>query len=137
MTDYFNTVLPEDEIRAMSSLALAHIGDAVYELLVRTHLCRSGLLTAGSLHGQTVKYVSAPAQASAAEVILPALTQDEAEAFRRGRNCKVHSVPKNADISQYHAATAIEALFGWLYLHGRLNRINELFVMIMEGGSGT
>ena len=70
-------IVSEQELGAMSSLALAHMGDAVYELLVRTMLCRDGGLTAGRLHRETVRHVAAPAQARAAEKILPMLTGEE------------------------------------------------------------
>ncbi len=76
--------------------------------------------------------VKAAAQAGAAETLLDILEDDELAVFKRGRNAHVHSVPKNADIGQYHAATGLEALFGWLYLQGKLERINRLFAVIME-----
>lgn len=76
--------------------------------------------------------VKAAAQAGAAEKLLDILEDDELAVFKRGRNAHVHSVPKNADIGQYHAATGLEALFGWLYLQGKLERINRLFAVIME-----
>ena len=125
-------ILSDGEVRAMSALALAHMGDAVYEILARREVCRSGKLTAGELHRQTIRYVSAPAQARAAEKILPLLDAEEASVYRRGRNAKVNSVPHNADIGQYHAATGLEAMFGWLYLQGRTGRVEELFRAIME-----
>lgn len=132
MTDYLNIKLSEGEIRALSNLGLAHIGDGVYELMVRSMLICSGRSTSAGLHRETVKYVSAPAQAVAVEKILPHLSDEERDVYRRGRNTRVNSVPKNADISQYHAATGLEALFGWLYLKGRRERLNELFAVIME-----
>ncbi len=132
MTDYLNIKLSEGEIRSLSNLGLAHIGDCVYELMVRSRLICSGRSTSAGLHRETVKYVSAPAQAAAVEKILPVLTDDERDVYRRGRNTRVNSVPKNADISQYHAATGLEALFGWLYLNARHERLNELFAIIME-----
>ena len=132
MTDYLNIKLSESEIRAISNLGLAHIGDCVYELMVRSRLICSGRSTSGGLHRETVKYVSAPAQAEAAAKILPKLSEEEQSVYRRGRNTRVNSVPKNADISQYHAATGLEALFGWLYLNARHERLNELFAIIME-----
>ncbi len=132
MTDYLNIQLSESEIRAVSNLGLAHIGDCVYELMVRSRLICSGRSTSAGLHRETVKYVSAPAQAEAVAKILPVLTEDEHAVYRRGRNTRVNSVPKNADISQYHAATGLEALFGWLYLNARHERLNELFAIIME-----
>jgi ribonuclease-3 family protein len=100
-------LLPERELHAMSVLALAHVGDAVYELLVRTELCRRGRLTAGALHRETVLYVSATAQARAAERLLPRLTEEERDIYRRGRNPKVASVPRSADAGEYLAATAL------------------------------
>lgn len=116
----------------LSMLALAHVGDAVYELLTRTMLCTRANSSVAQLHKQTVSYVNAPAQARAAEKILPLLDAEEASVYRRGRNAKVNSVPHNADIGQYHAATGLEALFGWLYLQGRTERVEELFRAIME-----
>ena len=111
----------------MSMLGLAHIGDAVYELLTRTRLCGLGVTKVSELHRMTVATVNAPAQAEAAQRILPKLTEEEAAIYRCGRNTKVNSVPRKADIAQYHAATGLEALFGWLYLLGRLDRIGELY----------
>ncbi len=132
MTDYLNINLSEGEIRGLSNLGLAHIGDCVYELMVRSMIIASGRSTSAGLHRETVKHVSAPAQAAAVEKILHLLNDDERDVYRRGRNTRVNSVPKNADISQYHAATGLEALFGWLYLKGRRERLNELFAVIME-----
>ena len=95
-------------------------------------LCTRANSSVAQLHKQTVSYVNAPAQARAAEKILPLLDAEEASVYRRGRNAKVNSVPHNADIGQYHAATGLEALFGWLYLQGRTERVEELFRAIME-----
>ncbi len=75
---------------------------------------------------------AAPAQAAAAERILPVLTQEEGDVYRRGRNTSPHSVPRNASRAEYQSATGLEALFGWLYLQGRTERLNELFHLIME-----
>ena len=111
---------------------LAHIGDSVYELLTRTMLCRQGHSSVIELHKLTVSFVNAPAQAAAAEKILPLLSEKESAVYRRGRNAKVNSVPHKASISQYHAATGLEALFGWLYLQGQTERIAALFAAIME-----
>ena len=132
MKDSLNVKLSEGEIRAISNLGLAHIGDCVYEIMVRSMLICSGRSTSAGLHRETVKYVSAPAQSAAVEKILPVLSEEERDVYRRGRNTRVNSVPKNADISQYHAATGLEALFGWLYLNARHERLNELFAIIME-----
>lgn len=116
----------------LSPLALAHVGDAVYDLLVRTELALRGRLRADSLHKETVALVNARAQHGAAELLLPHLTEEESAVFRRARNAKVHSVPKNAELADYHGATGLEALFGWLWLSGREERIRELFDIIME-----
>lgn len=125
--------MSEKEVNALSMLALAHVGDAVYELLTRTMLCCQGHSSVDDLHRRTVSYVNAPAQAKAAERILALLEEDELAVFKRGRNTHVNSVPHRASIGEYHAATGLEALFGWLYLLGRVQRIQELFCVIMEG----
>ena len=132
MTEYFSIQLPDDEIRAISSIGLAHLGDAVYELLVRTYLCAHGKATGKGLHRATVELVRAPAQAEAAEKILSLLSEEEQAVFRRGRNANVHSIPQHASRAQYQQATALEALFGWLYLRGEKARIEKLFAVIME-----
>lgn len=130
--DYFHLNQSPDEIRAISNLGLAHVGDGVFELMVRSWLCLHGKATNRGLHKATVKYVSAPAQAKAAEKILPLLTQEEADVFRRGRNTSPHTVPKAASREEYQAATAVEALFGYLWLRGETERLNELFEIMME-----
>lgn len=130
--DYFHLNQSADSIRAVSSLGLAHVGDCVYELMIRSWLCVHGKATNRGLHKATVKYVAAPAQASAAEKILPVLTQEEADVFRRGRNTSPHTVPKAASREQYQTATALEALFGYLWLKGETQRLNELFSIMME-----
>lgn len=132
MTDYFAVRLPEDDIRAISSIGLAHIGDGVYELLVRTYLCAHGKATGKGLHRAMVQLVCAPEQARRAQRILPLLTEEEQEVYRRGRNAHVHSIPQHASRTEYQQATALEALLGWLYLGGRRERINELFETMME-----
>ena len=113
-------------------LGLAHIGDGVYELLTRTMLCLQGHSAAGELHRLTVSFVRAEAQARAAERVLPLLDEEELAVYKRGRNAHVHGVPQNANVGDYHAATGLEALFGWLYLQGQQERIRELFDRIME-----
>ena len=133
MTDYFHLSIDRDSLLSLSSLGLAHLGDSVFEVMVRSWLCLHGKAKAKDLHRATVRYVAAPAQAERVERILPLLTQEEAAVFRRGRNTAPHSVPKAATRAQYQAATGLEALFGWLYLQGRTDRINELFSVMMEG----
>ena len=86
MYDYTQAKMNDDAIRAISSIGLAHLGDAVYELLVRTYLCVHGKATGKGLHRATVELVCAPQQARFAEKLLPLLTEEEASVFRRGRN---------------------------------------------------
>ena len=132
MTDYFSPQLSADEVRGISSIGLAHMGDGVYELLVRTWLCAHGRATGKGLHRATIELVCAPKQAALSEKILPLLTEEEQAVFRRGRNAHVHSIPQHASRAQYQQATALEALFGWLYLSGQRGRVNELFNVMME-----
>ena len=120
------------EVQRISMLGLAHVGDGVYELLNRSQLCREGHTDVQTLHRLTVARVRAEAQAKAAAHILPLLTEEELSIYRRGRNTHVNSVPHHAQLADYHAATGLEALFGWLYLLGRLERIDALFAAIME-----
>ena len=131
--NYFSIQLTKDEIRNISSIGLAHLGDAVFELLVRSYLCAHGKATGKGLHRATIELVCAPAQARFAEKILPQLTEEELAVFRRGRNANVHSIPRHASRAEYQQATALEALIGWLYLQGEKERINELFCMMLEG----
>lgn len=129
----FHEVMNEEKRRAMSSLALAHVGDGVYELMVRTMLARQGELTHGALHRQTVGYVSAVAQAKAAAYVLPGLEGEELAVYKRARNSHAHTNPSGCTAAQYHAATALEALFGWLWLGGETERLEELFEQCLEG----
>ncbi len=132
MDDALNPKRSEEELRSLSVLALAHIGDAVYSLMVRTYLCGTGTGTSRGLHGRAARIVSAPAQAKAAALILDRLTNEESAVYRRGRNAKVNSVPSRSALSEYHAATGFEALFGWLWLKGEKERLSELFGLMME-----
>lgn len=124
--------LSVQEVNQIGMLSLAHVGDAVYELLVRSRLCMENRTAVTQLHRMTVSKVNAAAQAQAAEKILPVLTDEERSVYKRGRNAKVNSVPHHAEIAQYHAATGLEAMFGWLYLLGRRERLEELFARITE-----
>lgn len=132
MQDLFHPELSLRDVNAISALGLAHVGDAVYEILVRTTLVTQGHTTGAHLHQDTTALVCAPAQAQAAELLLPLLTEEEQAFYRRGRNADVHHIPKNATRAQYSKATALEALFGALYLLGRQERISALFARIME-----
>ena len=130
--DSFHLNASRDQIAGRSTLGLAHLGDAVFEVMVRSGLGLHGKASARGLHKATVRYVAAPAQAKAVERILPLLSEEEGDVYRRGRNTSPHSVPQNASRADYQSATGLEALFGWLYLQGRTDRLNELFEKIME-----
>lgn len=132
MNDYLNLNMPQEKIGAISNLGLAHLGDGVFELMVRSWLCLHGKATAKGLHKAAVGYVAAPAQARMVKKILEDLTPEEQDVFRRGRNASPHSIPQNASREEYAAATALEALFGWLWLKGEKDRLNELFGRMME-----
>lgn len=132
MNDYFRMNMDKKDIDAISNLGLAHIGDAVFELLCRSYLCAVGGKTVDRLHKETVKLVKAPAQAKFAEKLLPLLTEDELAYYRRGKNSHVHAVPKGATPAEYAKATGVEALFGMLHLSGQQERANVLFNTVME-----
>lgn len=132
MQSLFHPQMTEREVNTMSSLALAHIGDAVFELLVRTRLCLHGGTTNHSLHQKTVALVCAPAQAAFAARLLPLLTEQELAYYRRGRNAHPHGIPKHATPSEYAKATGVEALFGALYLRGQCERIEALYTAASE-----
>ena len=134
MKDYLNIRMTPQEISAISNLGLAHIGDCVYDMLVRSYIIVHGDLTNAGIHRKTVEMICARAQARAMETLLPLLSEEEAAVYRRGRNTRVNSMPKNAEPGDYHAATGLECLFGWLYLSGRRDRINELFAAVVDDG---
>lgn len=117
-------------LHTLGPLELAYVGDAAYELLVRTHLAARGGGRVGDLHRAAVRYVSAPAQAAALERLGKYLSETEAQTVQRGRNAHVHGCPAGCTVAQYHAATALEALFGYLWLSGQAERARELFAVI-------
>ena len=129
----FYTPMEDDKLRQLGVLNLAHVGDAVYELLVRSCIAQQGAVKLSEQHRGTIAYVAAPAQAAALESIAPVLTEEERHIVRRGRNTRVHGCPAGCTVAQYHMATALEALFGWLWLGGQTARVRELFDMILEG----
>ena len=133
MEHFFQMNMDKQDIDAISNLGLAHVGDAVFELLCRSYLCAKGGKNVGNLHRDTVAMVKAPSQAKFAEKLLPHLKEDELAHYRRGKNAHVHAVPKGATPAEYAKATGLEALFGWLYLSGQNDRLNELFQLLIEG----
>ena len=116
------------EPKKLSPLNLAFVGDCVYEMMVRETL----VCAANDLHAESVKYVSAKAQTQAYEKIRNILSEEETAQFKRGRNAKTGHLPKSATSAEYHTATGIEALFGYLYFLGEIDRIRELFKIINE-----
>ena len=132
MENLFHVEFTTQQVNAISNLGLAHVGDGVYELLVRTYLCTQGNQTVLKLHKDSVNLVKATAQAKFADKIKPLLTEEEMAFFRRGKNAHTHAAPKSASPQEYAKATGLEALFGALYLLGRTDRLNELFYKIME-----
>ena len=114
----------------LSPVSLAFVGDAVFELMVREKLVRSGSMPAAKLHGMSVRRVKAAAQALAYEAVLAASSEQEQSILRRGRNVSLSRMPKSCTPQQYHQATAIEALLGYLYLDGQQRRLEEMFEII-------
>lgn len=119
--EYFSCA--EADIRTYSPLTLAYIGDAIYDLIIRTVVVGRANRSANDLHKKTIKYVKAPAQSAMIQALLEELTEDEMAAYRRGRNAKSYTTAKNATTGDYRRATGFEALLGWLYLTGQTERI--------------
>ncbi|MBR5248179.1 MAG: ribonuclease III [Lachnospiraceae bacterium] len=113
----------ETDVRSYSPLPLAYIGDAVYEVVIRTVVVKRANRAANELHKRTVRYVQAGTQAAMIEALLEELTEDEAAVYKRGKNAKSYTVPKNASIQDYRKATGFEALVGYLYLTGQTERM--------------
>lgn len=120
----------EIQPKQLSPLNLAFVGDCVYEILVREALVCKANRPVNELHRESVKYVSAKAQTEAYAKIKDILTEEETAQFKRGRNAKVGHSPKSATDAEYHTATGVEALFGYLYLSDRPERIKHLFSII-------
>jgi len=122
----------DQDIRSFSPLTLAYIGDAVYDLVIRTIVVEQGNRAANVLHKTTVKYVNAAAQAAMIQTILDCMTEEELAVYMRGRNAKSHTVAKNASIEDYRKATGMEAVIGYLYLSDRFGRALELVRLGLE-----
>ncbi len=120
------------DIRQYSPLTLAFIGDGVYELFVRTHIVKGINAPANQLHKNCVKYVSATGQCRAMDIIESMLTQDELDAFKRGRNTKIYTKAKNAGLAEYKRATGFETLIGYLYVTKQAERLEELIRKVFE-----
>ena len=120
------------EVNTMSPLTWAYVGDAVFELLIRTHLINKTRLKPHMLHIEAIKYVKADAQVEILRRIKKELSMEEMEIVRRGRNAQNHHVPKNAPLEEYSYATAFEALIGYLYLTKQDQRLKEILDMCIN-----
>jgi ribonuclease III family protein len=134
MDKFFNAVLDEikidkKDVHLMSPLVLAYVGDAVYEVFIRTLIVSQGNAPVHKLHVRSIKYVKAKAQSDIVHRIMDLLTPEEHDIVRRGRNAKSGTVPKNADITEYKYATGFESLIGYLYLKGELSRLQQILKM--------
>ncbi len=118
--------LGEHDIRTYSPLALAYIGDGIYELIIRTIVTERGNKQVRKLHRETSRLVKARAQAAMMDILLPLLTEEERDVYKRGRNAKTSRMAKNATASDYHRATGMEALVGYLYLKDDMERLCAL-----------
>lgn len=124
--------MTKTEAKRLSPGLLAFYGDSVYEKLVRRYVVSFGDKPSAKLHEQSVKYARAGFQAAAYDRILPLLDEDEADILRRGRNSTGLTAPKSSTQGEYHKATAVEALFGYLSLTGGDERLDELFGVIIS-----
>ena len=118
--------LPDINPGELAPLILAHIGDAIYEVVIRTITLSKGNRPVEKVHKEAISYVNAKSQADAADILLPLLTEEEADIYKRGRNAKANTKAKNASIGDYRKATGFEALMGYLYLKGETDRMLEL-----------
>ena len=132
MENLFNVEMTPAQVREITNLGLAHVGDGVYELLCRSYLVSKGGKTVLKLHNATVELVKAPTQAKFADKLKPMLTEEELGYFRRGKNTHTHAAPKSATPQEYAKATGFETLVGALYLLGRKDRLMELFAACVE-----
>lgn len=121
------------DLKTISPLSLAYVGDGVYELMIRERLIGAGNCPPKKLHTAAVELAKASAQAAAAQRLYEDLTEEEQTVFRRGRNAHpARRVPQSASVEEYHQATGLECLFGWLYLKGDGQRLKELFEKAVE-----
>ncbi|MBR1778989.1 MAG: ribonuclease III [Clostridia bacterium] len=118
------------DVRQLNPLQLAFIGDVVFEIFVREQLICCALCSVNNLHKKTVDRVCCKSQSIYSEKLIPILTQEELEIFRKGKNAHTKNIPKNASTHQYHNATGLEAVFGYLYLKGKIDRLREIFNFI-------
>lgn len=122
----------ETEAKQYSPLTLAYLGDAVYEIYVRSKIVLDFNMPKNKLHNAAVEKVKAPYQALVAEKIEPLLNEEEFDIYKRGRNASTTKVPKGANSAEYHKATALETLLGYLYITGNEKRISEIMAKVWE-----
>ncbi|MBR2715374.1 MAG: ribonuclease III [Ruminococcus sp.] len=120
------------DIHSLSPLSLAFVGDSVYDLLVRQYLVAQANRPVKELNKMKVTLVNCKSQADSARIILDYLNEEESAIYKRGRNVKTNSASKHSTLADYHSATGLEALFGYLYLSGKTDRIKELFMLILD-----
>ncbi len=123
----------ETDVASLSPLTLAFVGDTVFDLLIRSELVCEANRPVNTLHTMASKKVCAAAQAESIRKVMPMLTEDETAVFKRGRNARTGGIPKHASSADYHYATGLESLFGWLYLKGQTDRIKELYTAMKSG----
>lgn len=128
MEEYISKI----DLQIVSNQTLAFIGDAVYNVYIRTYLASKSTMQTGILHRQSVKYVSAKAQSKIIDNIIENLTEDEINMYKRGRNTNITTVSKNVDIVEYKKATGFEALIGELYLQKDITRLEEIIHMAIQ-----
>ena len=124
-----------NDLRLANATTLAFVGDAVYSLLAREHLSANHNIKIKDLHAQTANFVCAAAQARAFQVLKPVLFEDELAIFKRGRNLSLNNIPKSATVQEYHNATGLECLFGYLHLSKNHVRLHELFEICVKASS--
>lgn len=128
MEEYISKI----DLQIISNQTLAFIGDAVYNVYIRTYLASKSNMQTGILHRQSVKYVSAKAQSKIMDSIMDSLTEDEINMYKRGRNTNITTVSKNVDVVEYKKATGFEALIGELYLKKEIARLEEIIHMSIK-----
>jgi ribonuclease-3 family protein len=124
--------LSETEAKALSPISLAYLGDTVYDLYIRSFLVKNKLGTVSRLHTYASSLVNAKAQALAAEYLMEALTEEEKDIYKRGRNAKSGGVPKNMEVADYRKATGIEAVLGYLFALSRTERLDLLMKTVID-----
>ena len=127
-----NIATSHNKADEISPLTLAFVGDGVYDLLVREYLVREANRPVGELNKIKVSLVNCKSQAQFAKQIMPVHTEKAVSVYKRGRNAAPKCTPKNGKIADYHSATGLESLFGYLYLKGEQDRVSELFGMILK-----